>query len=476
MRRFLAALQIVVLACPSIASLEALAKTREEIRFDGSSFTETVELSDVVSHTRYEDREVDSTCYRDEIQGYRTECETHDRQECTPITRTECRDITRSECWPTTRRECNTENERVCTPTTRRECSAPRQVCTPITRRECSSQQKCEDVTSEVCGPGPGGTRVCRPITRRQCTSEPVCRDVSDQVCRSEGDGQCHDVPDQVCRDIPHESCRNVPDQECRQVPDRVCREVDDQVCRTWPETTCRDVPNVVQVPYDCKKTISVPVEEVIDKEIDAQATVNFSMVPEGVKAQEKLLVTLDEEDLELRTVDTTGDLLLLAEAQDAKKERDGKKVRVSREFNVNLISKADLEKSLQGAVTSAVFEKEGLLRIRVQSLQFPNLLDFALSLDRVRFFIHNLFTKKVFNGELPSGADAVLELQPTPQPGEADLVVDLSKLALKEKLNLKKKYKVGLMTQVKESALAKVLNKDDLPAKLKSKRVIETK
>lgn len=607
LRRFsrsLVALQIATLVMPG---LEALANTQEELLFDGTRFSEEIVLRDVESHTRYEDRVVEDTCYRDEVQGSRQECETHNRQECTPIVRRECRDILRNECTPIMRRECGVENERVCTPITRRECgvindrvctpttrrecspvsrevcnpisrqvcspvdrqvctpntrrecsNVPRQVCTPTTRRECSSvpkqvctpttrracrtENKCQDVTSEICGPGPGGQRVCRPITRKECKPEQVCENVPDQVCRTENEQvcrdvadqvcrtvdeqqcrdvsapicrtvtenqcrtetdrncrtvtenqcrdvadqvcrdvpheRCRDVADQVCRDVPHERCRDVADQVCRQIPDTVCRDVSDQVCRSIPETTCRDVPNVVRIPYACQKTIRVPVEEIVDRSIVARTTVNFSLVPDGVKPQERLLVELRQDLPELRVLETSGTVLLLSEAGAPKFGGTQKEVEVEREFNINLVAKADLERSLKGTVISAALEGENTLKVRVQSLQFPNLLEFAMSFERVRFFITSLFTKTLYEGQLPMGAQpgqGVLEVQPTQNPNETDLVIDLSKLTLKEKVNLKKRYRVELMTRVKDSTLAKVLNAKDLPTKLKSKRTVTT-
>ncbi len=162
-------------------SSAALAQSNVDQRQANFNFNQqnlAINLEQKDFETIYRTDQVPSTCYRDEIQGYRTECHTeYDRQ-----------------CHTRYENECHTE-------------SFPE--CTTIPRRECSSSEQCTTENDQVCN-----SHGCVNVPRRVCHPVESCHTTSDQVC--------HTDSREVCNNVPRESCENIPRQACEQVPNVV--------------------------------------------------------------------------------------------------------------------------------------------------------------------------------------------------------------------------------------------------------------
>lgn len=156
----------------------ALAQTNTDqrtINFSFNQATVALNLDQKDFETIYRTDQVPDTCYRDEVQGTRTECHTeYDRQ-------------------------CHTTYENVC-----RTETYP--VCTTIPRRECRTTQQCHNEPSKVCN-----SHGCTTINRRVCNPVQSCHTTNDRVCHHESRRVCNSEPRQHCQNVPRNVCVQVP-------------------------------------------------------------------------------------------------------------------------------------------------------------------------------------------------------------------------------------------------------------------------
>jgi hypothetical protein len=146
----------LVIACYFLLSaVSAFGAETETFTFDGSETFKEVVLQSQVYRTEYRTETQQTTCYRQEIAGYRPECHFETRQNCYYVPRT-CRVVTTNQCT-----------------------NVP-PVCRPVCHNG-PHGQICRDVCS-------GGGTQCRPVSHQQCTG---------------GFNQCTPYQYQVCRDVP---------------------------------------------------------------------------------------------------------------------------------------------------------------------------------------------------------------------------------------------------------------------------------
>jgi len=159
-------------------SSAALAQTSADQRSSNFNFNQAnlaISLDQKDFETIYRTDQVPDTCYRDEIQGSRT--------------------------------ECHTEYDRVCNTRYEQQCynrSYP--VCTNIPRRVCNTVQHCTTQMDRVCN-----SHGCTNVPRRVCNPVQQCTTQNDQVCHTEQRYECQTVPRQYCQDIPRQACIQVP-------------------------------------------------------------------------------------------------------------------------------------------------------------------------------------------------------------------------------------------------------------------------
>jgi hypothetical protein len=134
-----------------------------------------VQLEQKEFETIYRTDQVPDTCYRDEVQGTKTECHTEFDRQCD----------TRFE------QSCYFRNYPICR-------SVPRNVC--HTSNQCTTQM------DRVCN-----SSGCRSVPRRVCNPVQRCNTQMDQVCRNDQRYECQTVPRQYCQDIPRQVCNQVP-------------------------------------------------------------------------------------------------------------------------------------------------------------------------------------------------------------------------------------------------------------------------
>lgn len=134
-----------------------------------------VQLDQKDFQTIYRTDQVQDTCFRDEIQGTRTQCHTENDRRCHTENNT----------------QCHTENF---------------PVCTNIPRRQCHTTNQCHNVPDRVCN-----SHGCTTIQRRVCQPVQSCSTTNDRVCHHEQRRVCNNFPQQVCQNFPHEVCQQVP-------------------------------------------------------------------------------------------------------------------------------------------------------------------------------------------------------------------------------------------------------------------------
>lgn len=159
-------------------SSASLAQTTTDQRSATFSFNQAnlaINLDQKDFETIYRTDHVPDTCYRDEIQGSRTECHTEYDRQCSTSYETQCH----TERYP---------------------------VCRTVPRRECHTTQQCRTVPDKVCN-----SHGCTTIQRRVCNPVESCRTTNDQVCHTESRNVCENVPRQHCQDIPRQVCIQVP-------------------------------------------------------------------------------------------------------------------------------------------------------------------------------------------------------------------------------------------------------------------------
>ena len=157
-------------------SSAALAQNTTDQRSTTFNFNQAnlaINLDQKDFETIYRTDQVPDTCYRDEVQGTRTECHTeYDRQ-------------------------CNTRYEQEC-------YNRSYPVCQTIPRRVSSEQ--CTTQMDQVCN-----SHGCTSIPRRVCNPVEQCSTEMDQVCHTEQRQECQSVPREYCQDIPRQECSQVP-------------------------------------------------------------------------------------------------------------------------------------------------------------------------------------------------------------------------------------------------------------------------
>lgn len=497
--RFFSALFFIVTASFVLPGIADHASNSQEFNIDGTQENLKILLKDVDSHIRYEDQEVPDTCYRTEPDGFETQCETinhqdctpfirrecHDepRSECQPITRRECRDVPHRDCQPITRRECHDVPHRECHPTTRREChTIPDQQCHTTTHHECSTQVVCRSVPDQVCRINPDGTSVCTPISRTVCNNESVCRDVPrqecvdrsrtecrdvpDQVCRETTTRECHDVSDQVCREFTTQECRDVPDQVCRHFTENVCRDVHDQFCVDRPEEVCRQVPKFKQVPYECTKIIRVPVGTEIDFEVEAKVEIQITGLNSvgdtalGIRPQELMIVGIENNNsVIIKISKSSGQYLIFEKHQIKVTNPTEKKREIEAVFQIDLKSIRQISAPFEGSLSDFKINLT-TTSFRLGNVQLPELLDVNLKIQRPRFLASR---KLVFEGDIPEGG-----LQFIGDGNSSIVVIDLGHLNLLETLKEGRNYFVSPTVRLKKSVSVGLLNPEILPEDLK--------
>lgn len=159
----------------SSATFAQTAADQRTATFNFNQANLAINLDQKDFETIYRTDQVPDTCYRDEIQGTRTECHTeYDRQ-----------------CHTTYENQCHTERY---------------PVCRNVPRRECHTTQQCRTVPDKVCN-----SHGCTTIQRRVCSPQQSCHTTNDQVCHTESRNVCQNVPRQQCQDIPRQVCNQVP-------------------------------------------------------------------------------------------------------------------------------------------------------------------------------------------------------------------------------------------------------------------------
>jgi hypothetical protein len=157
-------------------SSSALAATgAESTLFNFNQPKISIQLDHQDFETIYRTDQVPDTCYRDEIQGTKTECRTvYDRV-------------------------CDTRMEQVCNVR-----SYP--ICNTIPRRVCYTRNECTTQMDQVCN-----SHGCQTIPRRVCNPQQFCTTQMDQVCHHEQRYECQTLPRQYCQDVARQDCQQVP-------------------------------------------------------------------------------------------------------------------------------------------------------------------------------------------------------------------------------------------------------------------------
>ncbi len=132
-------------------------------------------------------------------------------------------------------------------------------------------------------------------------------------------------------------------DRVCRSVQTgTVCSTVNGQrVCRPTYTQQCHSTPVYVRQAYTCYQTVTVAYQ-VLDHYINANVRLNFSEVPAGVIAQERITLNLNDDRLTSR-VNSSGNVALLYTKKETSR-MEGRNVIKDVTFNVQVV---DLQKAL---------------------------------------------------------------------------------------------------------------------------------
>ncbi|MFZ4714104.1 MAG: hypothetical protein ACOYL6_10345 [Bacteriovoracaceae bacterium] len=133
----------------------AFANESETFTFNGSETFKEVVLRSQVYRTEYRTETHNTTCYRQELAGYRPQCHYETRQNCYYVPRT-------------------------CHIVTSQQCTSVPPVCRPVCHNGPQGQ-----ICKNVCS---GGGTQCRPVNHQQCNG---------------GYNQCNPYQYQVCVDVP---------------------------------------------------------------------------------------------------------------------------------------------------------------------------------------------------------------------------------------------------------------------------------
>ncbi len=418
----------------------------EQVTYRGQAVNETVRLEDKVSEPVYEERDVPSTCYREEITGY--------RQECTTTYETECRDETRRECRDTTRRECRMEQRQQCSDTTRREChNENRRECNTEYRRECRNEQQCRNVPEQVCRVQ-NGQRVCQTVQRRVCDNRQVCREVPHQVCRDRWEQVCRNVPDRICRTVEEQVCRNVPDQICSDRIERVCRQV--------PRQTCRQVPVIEQVPYACTRRERVQTGERITKLTEASVALKIAAAPAGLNVDEEIEIALKGAKVELSCKNPSGNVLLLATQTQSQTSSGPNRISIQSKVDIRAVGTQELLGAISQPISQVAMSKTSLTFV-IGPVAKPELVSMGMHLVRATS------GAVVHSAAIPASAITMQTITGDFGEKATRVTIAIAKLTLREPIAIDS-YSATLAVRLDPKAVESVVNRQTLPAKLEQK------
>lgn len=244
---------------------------------------------------------------------------------------------------------------------------------------------------------------------------------------------------EQVCHSVPHESCTGAPPtcrDVCHQGPNgEICRDVcseGNQSCSTEYSESCSSEPRSHTEYYSCTRSHEVPYE-VFDHNVEANVKLVFDKLPEGIEAKEKFNLGLSDSGAVALSVDTSKNLLILADkVVDANNNQGSTVVKFVR-YNVSFLDLAKVKKSLMQLSN---------IKLDLTQLSFVGgSLDSSIDMK----YVINLTKKKIFkNQKILAGEIAEKELVVSVNQGIKTLAVKFAQ----EKIELKKgKFKVEIIT-----------------------------
>jgi hypothetical protein len=210
--------------------------------------------------------------------------------------------------------------------------------------------------------------------------------------------------------------------------------------CIDIPRQSCRQVPEYRTVSYECTKTETVPVGTEVDYQVHAHVNLSFQGLPANIKPSETLKVSLNDSRISIQTLSASGKLLLFAQGtqnqqivkEDEGPQSPGQKL-VSADYTIALID----AQAVLGAVNGGI----GDIRIKDQSLIFtvgkvvlPDFLKIDMAFEKSNTGIND----KLFKGEVPSQAVSIRDLG-----SKSEVTIALDRLSMKKQIERGKKYKV---------------------------------
>lgn len=218
---------------------------------------------------------------------------------------------------------------------------------------------------------------------------------------RQELDGyenRCHTTSRYSCTSVYRQQCRiervcngNGPRSVCRE--QRVCRSIPDRVCRYVPDTVCTREPRYRQVAYSCSRTETVPVGQELDFHVAGAFDVNYGPVPQGIQANESLVLSLSNGVPALALERGSNQLLVYSVAQvapvqivrpDQGPQAPGEK-RVAASFRLSFVSPSDVSSPVSQAVQGIAIEGN-TLKFSVGRVVHPELLGVHVKIKRQKF------------------------------------------------------------------------------------------
>jgi hypothetical protein len=249
-----------------------------------------------------------------------------------------------------------------------------------------------------------GYRSVYETIYRQECSIQNVTRTRNEQVCRpgaAEGAAE-------VCITTPIS----------RTNPERVCRNV--------AHVVERRVPNYEQVAYGCTRIETYAVGEELDYLVTAHVDVTVNPLPEGSRANEVLSANLSGSTHTLRSLSSSGSILLFVNSQVSSQiisakvgTRAGQKL-VTANHVIQPVAARDVKSPLSGISNMRL--DRGVLKFVTGKVVLPQYLSIALDISKRRNLIGR---KDLFKGVL---ARANYRLQSLGDRTEVS--VDLGQLA----------------------------------------------
>lgn len=330
------------------------------------------------------------------------------------------------------------------------------------------SHQECQMVGGGQDCQTVGGGQECHTVGGGQ-----ECHEVGGgQQCQTVGGGQecgltpsgyqCHDVPGhQECYLVPgHQECYQTPGhEECYQTPGH-------EVCTDLPgHQECNEVPDYKTEYYSCTQTINVPYT-VKDYDIVNDVSVEVAM-DQKLPAQlhEVLDFTQAQDELQLKSINTTGKVLIYATKKQTEISNNGQLKKIKSIVNLKLV---DRNLALGAFLTPAsdLSADSNTLKITTGSLQDASLVRFDLTINRRKLFGKD---EQVFQRTLQSN-----EVTLTPTGQQTVISIDFKKLGIQDKISGKK---VHIELQMQSNMTTnQVLNGQDIPGNLLIKKALDTK